>query len=292
MNNSIIQIKNLQRSFDGVTVLKGINAQVEPGQVVALLGKNGAGKTTLLETILGFAYPSFGEVTLWGLAATDIKDATKQRIGFVPQQDELMGNLTGREHVDLFAAFRPTWNQTLVDRLIADWLVPMDMPLNKMSVGQRQKLSILLALAHEPELLILDEPVASLDPIARRQFLQQLVEVAADEKRAVIFSTHIVSDVERLANQVWMLRDGELNYQGNLDQLKESVARISFSGTAEQLHNYSIPGVIRQRIQGQYLSACVQPWSAALQQQLERDFKQSLKVEYLSLEEIFVEINS
>jgi ABC-2 type transport system ATP-binding protein len=288
----MIQIKKLQRSFDGVTVLKGINAQVEPGQVIALLGKNGAGKTTLLETILGFGFPSFGEVKLWGLPATDIEDATKQRIGFVPQQDELMGNLTGREHVDLFAAFRPKWNQVLAERLIADWMIPMDMLLNKMSVGQRQKLSILLALAHEPELLVLDEPVASLDPIARRQFLQQLVEVAADEKRAVIFSTHIVSDVERLANQVWMLRDGELSYQGDLDRLKESVARISFTADPELMKDQKIPNAIRQRQQGGHMLATIMPWQPDMEKKLAQQFNTELKVEFLSLEEIFVEINS
>lgn len=171
-----VLLNNLQRQLGGVTVLKGISAQVVPGQVIALLGKNGSGKTTLLETILGFGFPSAGDATLWDVKATDIDGDIKQRLGFVPQQDELLAGLNGRDHLDLFKAFRKTWNQPLVDRLIAEWLIPMDISIGKMSVGQRQKLSILLAMAHEPELLILDEPVASLDPIARRQFLQQFVE--------------------------------------------------------------------------------------------------------------------
>src|SRR6187551_179700 len=245
-----VSLKNLQRQLGGVTILKGISAQVQSGQVIALLGKNGAGKTTLLETILGFGFPSAGEANLWDAKATDIDGEIKQRLGFVPQQDELLAGLNGRDHLDLFKAFRKTWNQLLVDRLIAEWLIPMDISVGKMSVGQRQKLSILLAMAHEPELLILDEPVASLDPIARRQFLQQLVEIAADENRAVIFSTHIVSDVERVANQVWMLRDGVLAYQGGMDELKESFARVTLIANQPFTQKINWPHLIKQKNNG------------------------------------------
>lgn len=286
-----VSLKNLQRQFSRVTVLKGINAEVLPGQVIALLGKNGAGKTTLLETILGFGFPSAGEAKLWQLDATQIAGETKQRIGFVPQQDELLPSLTGGDHLKLFKSFRAHWNQPLVDKLIAEWLIPMTMATGKMSVGQRQKLSILLALAHEPELLILDEPVASLDPIARRQFLQQLVDIAADENRAVIFSTHIVSDVERVANQVWMLREGVLAYQGGLDELKESVARVTLLAAEKLPEKLDLPDLINQKIQGNSAQLTFINWTAAREQQLANQFAAQIEVQYLSLEDIFLEMN-
>jgi ABC-2 type transport system ATP-binding protein len=272
-------------------VLKGISVDVNPGQVIALLGKNGAGKTTLLECLLGFGFPSFGDAKLWGVKATDIEGDIKQRIGFVPQQDELLPSLTGNQHLDLFKAFRPTWNESLVNRLVAEWLIPLDINTGKMSVGQRQKLSILLAMAHEPELLILDEPVASLDPIARRQFLQQLVDIAADERRAVIFSTHIVSDVERVANHVWMMIDGNFAYQGDLDSLKESVARVTFAGVKELPAGAYIPGLVRKKVQGNQLVLTLSQWSATLQQQLEQQISEQISIEYLCLEDIFLEMN-
>lgn len=286
-----VSLKNLQRQLGGVTILKGINAQVLPGQVIALLGKNGAGKTTLLETILGFGFPAVGEAKLWDVKATDIEGDIKQRIGFVPQQDELLPSLTGNDHLKLFKSFRAQWNQPLVDKLIVEWLIPMTMPTGKMSVGQRQKLSILLALAHEPELLILDEPVASLDPIARRQFLQQLVDISTDEKRSVIFSTHIVSDVERVANQVWMLREGVLVHQGGLDELKESVARITLLAPEKLPEKLDLQDLINQKIQGKSAKLTFSNWSVAREQQLANQFSAKIEVQYLSLEDIFLEMN-
>ena len=288
----MLDIKNLQRKIDNVTIIKSVSAQVKAGDVIALLGKNGAGKTTLLEALLGFSFPSFGGVRIWGENATDMKGDIKQRIGFVPQQDELLAGFNGREHIDLFKAFRKTWNNELVDRLVAEWLIPMDIAARKMSVGQRQKLSILLAIAHEPELLILDEPVASLDPVARRQFLQQLVDIAADENRAIIFSSHIVSDMERVANQVWMLQNGELSYQGGLDELKESIARLTISAKEDMPTNLGLTHIVKQRVQGKQAWVTLKNWVPEQQEQIAQQFNAEVNVEYLSLEDIFLELNS
>lgn len=290
--SACVSLKNLQRQFSQVTILKGITADVSSGQVIALLGKNGSGKTTLLETILGFGFPSAGEAKLWQLDATQMAGDIKQRIGFVPQQDELMASMNGWEHLALFKAYRQQWNQTLVDKLIAEWLIPMDSYAGKMSVGQRQKLSILLALAHEPELLVLDEPVASLDPIARRQFLQQLVDIAADEHRAVIFSTHIVSDVERVANQVWMLRDGVLVYQGGLDELKESFVRVTLTFDHPFSQKITWPHLIKQKNSGHQTQLTIEQWQPEMEYQLAQEFSAQVRVELLGLEDIFLELNS
>ena len=291
MNASIIDITSLERLRGDNVVIKNITANVKAGDVIALLGKNGAGKTTLLETILGFAFPSSGTINLWGIPATKITGDIKQRIGFVPQQDELLANLSGREHITLFAGFRSHWNVALAERLIAEWSIPVEATVGTMSVGQRQKLSILLALAHEPALLILDEPVASLDPIARRQFLQQLVEIAADEQRTVIFSTHIVSDVERVANKVWMLRDGVLGYQDDLDQLKETTVRITIYSKNNLPENLTLPNSITQAIKGNQAQVTLAQWHPGKQMQIEQQLNAQVTVEYLSLEDIFLEMN-
>lgn len=138
------------------------------------------------------------------------------------------------------------------------------------------------------ELLVLDEPVASLDPMARRQFLTELIDIAAEQQRAILFSSHIVSDMERIANQVWLLKNGELAFQGELDALKESVVRLHLSTSHPVLP--AALTVVRQQQQGQMSCFTVQNWQEHLLQPLLVQDPQ-MRVEYLSLEDIFLELN-
>jgi ABC-2 type transport system ATP-binding protein len=219
MNSAHVVARGLGKSFRDKWVLNNLSFAVAAGDVVGVLGKNGAGKTTLLELMLGFTPASSGAVRLFGHESFRMPADVKARIGFVPQQDELLGVLSVRDQIELIASFYPRWDAALVGRLSAAWDLDPDAQIRTLSVGERQKLSILLALAHRPDLLILDEPVASLDPIARRQFLEQIVAIAADGQRSVVFSSHIVSDIERLANRIWILKEGCLYWQGDLETL-------------------------------------------------------------------------
>ncbi|MDQ2076026.1 ABC transporter ATP-binding protein [Marinimicrobium sp. ABcell2] len=280
-----VNINALRRQVDGQDLLSNISASIGPGEVVGLLGKNGAGKTTLLETILGFALPTSGQSSLWGEPADRLAADTKQRIGYVPQQDELITSMRGAQHLDLYRALRPHWNHDLVERLCREWNVPLNRTVARLSVGERQKLSIVLALAHEPELLVLDEPVASLDPLARRQFIRQLIDVAADGERSIIFSSHIVSDIERLATNIWLLDSGTLLWQGAQDALKESVVALSWPDQGRQP---TLNGVLHQSLVGRQVRCICRDWSEHNRPSLEQELGVPIEVEYLNLEEIFL----
>ena len=142
----------LGKAFYGKTVLEDVSFSVEPGDIVGVLGKNGAGKTTLLELMLGFTPPSAGGVELFGHASYRLPGAAKARLGFVPQQDELVNQLTAADQIGVIASFYPRWDDELVTRLGREWEVDLGERIKGMSVGQRQKLSILLALGHRPDL--------------------------------------------------------------------------------------------------------------------------------------------
>lgn len=284
----IIAMNALVRTFDQHKVLNGLTAQIQPGDVVALLGKNGSGKSTLLHTILGFGVPDGGEVTLWQTPSVALTAQEKQKIGFVPQQDELLEQLTAAEQLKLFQKFRPHWDQACCERLVESWKIPLNTRISKMSLGERQKLSIVLALCHQPELLILDEPVASLDPMARRQFLAELIDIAAEQQRAILFSSHIVSDMERIANQVWLLKNGELAFQGPLDDLKESVVRLHFPQLLAEIPQQL--ALVRRQQLGNSTTLTVQHWQPSILELLQQQYP-GIRVEYLSLEEIFLELN-
>ena len=290
MNCAPVVARNLSKSFRDRQVLKDLSFTVEPGDVVGVLGKNGAGKTTLLELVLGFTPATSGDVQLFGHESYRLPADVKTRVGFVPQQDELIAQLSVREQLRLIASFYPRWDETLVARLCGEWSVNMSARIKEMSVGERQKLSILLALGHRPDLLILDEPVASLDPVARRSFLEQLVEVSADGQRSVVFSSHIVSDIERLANQIWILKDAQLDWQADLDSLKESIVRIHVRGREPLPGTPAIPGALTVRRDGAYTTAVVRNWTGAVEAEIGRQGC-DVEVEPLGLEEIFLELH-
>ena len=291
MTDPTVQGLNVCKTFGTREVLHPMSFEVAPGDVIGVLGKNGAGKTTLLELVLGFAAPSGGQVRVFGHESYRLPGDIKARVGFVPQQDELLDQMTVAAQLRVIAGFYSSWDSALVDQLCVEWNVNPQARIKTMSVGERQKLSILLAFGHKPDLLILDEPVASLDPVARRQFLEQLLKISTDGDRAIVFSSHIVSDIERLANRIWILKDGLLAWQGDLDSLKDSIVRIHIRGPGAGRPDLQIPGVITLIRDGTYASAVVRDWNPEALETLERELNSQIEVEALGLEEIFLELH-
>jgi ABC-2 type transport system ATP-binding protein len=291
MSSPYIAARGLGKSFNGKPVLADVTFTVEPGDVVGVLGKNGAGKTTLLELVLGFTPATAGGVQLFGYDSYRLPGAAKARIGFVPQQDELVNQLTAADQIGVIASFYPKWDDALVVRLSREWEVDLQQRVKGMSVGQRQKLSILLGLGHKPDVLILDEPVASLDPVARRQFLEQIIEVAADGNRSVVFSSHIVSDVERLANKIWILKDQRMYWQGDFDTLKDSIVRLHVRSTSALPPSLAIPNALNVQANGTMATAIVQGWRDEMHDGLASQLAAEIEVEQLTLEEIFLELH-
>lgn len=225
-------VRNLRVGYGATPVLDGLDWQLQPGQVVGLLGRNGAGKTTLLETLLGLRDPQAGEVELFDQPAARLDDAARARVGYVPQRSDLFEELRADELLAYFRSFYPRWNAGKVAALLDRWQVPRTIPVGQMSGGEQQRLSIIRALAHEPDLLVLDEPVSSLDPLARRDFLRELVEQVLDRGTTVVFSTHILSDLERVAFNVAFLQRGRIALQAPLDALLDEVMELRGSAAA------------------------------------------------------------
>jgi ABC-2 type transport system ATP-binding protein len=292
--SAAVTTSNLSKSFGKQQVLRGISTSVNPGDVVGVIGKNGAGKTTLLETLLGFSPANGGSISVFGENPLSMSAATKARIGFVPQQDELLPTLTGKRQLALNGSFYPRWDTAMLERLAREWEVPLDRRSGALSGGEKQKLSTLMALGHHPELLVLDEPVASLDPLARRRFLQQLLEIAGDATRAVIFSSHIVSDLERVANRIWVMRDGVLMWDGETDALKQSVQRLHINARRPLPSDLGVPNILSERRAANGASATVtlRDPSPSLAAELATRLDAHIESEGLGLEDIFLEIHA
>jgi len=287
-----VAIEGLRVAYGRQTVLDGLDWSLLAGQVVGLLGRNGAGKTTLLETLLGLRDADSGRVQLFGQPVQALDDATRARIGYVPQQSDLFEWLTPAQLLAYFRSFYPRWNDAKVDGLLSKWQIARDKPIGKLSGGEQQRLSIVRALAHEPDLLVLDEPVASLDPAGRRDFLRELVEQVLDRGTTVVFSTHILSDLERVAFNVAFLTRGRIALQAPLDELLETTRRLSGPAAALQVLSATHAAkTLRQHTTAagleQRLLRCDPEQLAAL----ERDAQaQGVLVEALSFEDLFLEL--
>jgi ABC-2 type transport system ATP-binding protein len=289
MSEFVLTLTNVSKSFDSKRVLDQVSLTIPPGSVVGLLGKNGTGKTTLIKCALGLLKPQLGQVHVFGEPAWTLSGAAKARIGYVPQTPALYPWMNVRQIIDYQASFYPRWNDELIERLLKDWNLDPSDKVGPLSVGQQQKLSILLAIGHEPELLVLDEPAAALDPEARRSFIRTVLELVG-KGRTVLFSTHITSDLERIAERIVILERGCVVIDEDLDRLKERIKRLHITSRTQLPAMFSVPGALRSERNGSEALVSVPNASFELIQEIERRWEVSVDVEDLSLEDIFLEV--
>ena len=257
----------------GRPVLRDVTLTVPRGSITGLLGRNGAGKTTLLHTALGLRKPWHGRAELFGGEAWDAPPAVRKRIGFVPQELRDFGWMTVSKCVRLVASFYDRWDVALVDGLHRQWGLG-DERIGTLSPGLRQRVAVLLAIGHRPDLLILDEPVASLDPGARRDFLRLVGDVNAQTGQTIVLSSHICSDIERICSEVAILHDGRIAMHGDIDELKEEVRCVV--GMADQPRGCDVVARAGDRV-----------W---LRNWRRYDLSEAVRVDHVTLEELFLDV--
>jgi ABC-2 type transport system ATP-binding protein len=290
MSAEVIRMSSVSKRFGSQPVLNGLDWQIGSGQVVGLLGRNGAGKSTLLECMLGLRETDAGTVAIYGAGVGDLPEAVRARIGYVPQKSEVFEWLTPRQMLDYFKAMYPRWNDAKVASLLARWGIGpamQDKPIGQLSGGEKQRLSIVRALAHDPDLLVLDEPVSALDPLGRRDFLRELIDNVIERGTTVVFSTHILTDLERVALEVAFLKDGKIALQGEMDGLLERTRRVT--GPSTVLDGLALAGEMRrQKGRDGTTSIVVHGGGGELDRLAQRE--PALRVEALSLEDLFIEV--
>ncbi|PHI38737.1 ABC transporter [Pseudoalteromonas sp. GCY] len=277
MTSPLLQFTKIHKQFADKPVLEDINLIIEPGMVMGLLGRNGAGKTTLLRIALGLIEQNSGEVSCLNSSNLELSPTCKSQIGYVPQQPCGYQGFKVKEALVLHRSFYPNWDITLEQ----EWLSRFELDENKLvsnlSVGQQQSLALIMAMSYRPKLLILDEPVSSLDPIARREFMSDLFELALESGSGVLFSSHITSDVERVASHIAIIKDGKVLVTGELDTLKEQIRLVPHHLTSNLPSGRLLHQSERFSIYQTHDSA---NWSADLQQS------------HNNLEQLFVELHA
>ena len=291
MANPVIDINALRKDFGTKSVLNNLSLIVPRGSVYGLLGRNGEGKTTLIKCLLGLLKPSAGSISVLSDNPWTFKEETKERLGYVPQSDRPYPWLTVRQLINYTASFYSHWNTSLVEKLLKEWNVNADNRVGLLSEGQAQKVSIILSLGHEPELLIFDEPVASLDPGARRQFLKTILEILSDRNCTIFFSTHITSDLERVADRVAILKNGQIAFNGELDVFKDEVKRLRVFTEKTIPLDLKFDGLIHSELSNKEAIVSVRGFNLQLKDYIEKTYKAKVQVDDLNLEEIFLELS-
>jgi ABC-2 type transport system ATP-binding protein len=231
----VLRTRNLTRSFGKVRAVDDIDLEVPQGAIYGFLGRNGAGKTTTLRMLMGVLRPDRGEIELLGRRSVRIRSAQKRLIGYVSQEQFFYPWMTAERLGAFVGSFYPTWDRTEFNRLLALLDVPPQRKAIDLSGGTRSKLALALALAHRPALLLLDEPTSGLDPVARREFLEILAHESKRLGQTALFSSHLVDEVQFVAQRVGILDEGRLLYQGAIDGLLERVRRITWHPEVHQL---------------------------------------------------------
>ena len=214
---SAISTQGLGKRYGSKWALRDCTIEVPEGSVTALVGPNGAGKTTLLQLAVGLTRPSAGDVTVLGLSPRD--PALLARVGFVGQEHPLHRGFTVAETLKLGRKLNPGWDDALAHERVRRLDLPLDRTVGRLSGGQRAQVALTVAVAKRPELLLLDEPVASLDPLARREFLNSLMEAVSETGLTVILSSHIVAELERVCDHLVILAEARAELAGPIDEI-------------------------------------------------------------------------
>jgi ABC-2 type transport system ATP-binding protein len=221
----VLDAQGLGKRYGRRWAIRDCDLQIPAGHVVGLVGPNGAGKTTLLHLAVGLLTPTAGRISVLDRApAAD--PAQLARVGFVAQDTPTYARLSIADHLHFGAQMNPGWDDELARQRIADLDLDLDQRAGSLSGGQRAQLALTMSVAKRPELLVLDEPVASLDPLARREFLQSLMEFAADGDVSVVLSSHLVADLERVCDYLIVLVDSRVQLAGEVDDLLSSHRRL------------------------------------------------------------------
>jgi len=288
---TVVEAEGLTKIFGKHFAVDRLGFTVPQGSVVGFLGENGAGKSTTLQMLLGLLRPSAGHSALLGHDSGSLPAELWNRIGYVGEEQGMYSWMTVRQIIRFTSSFYRNWDKGLADQLLKRLDLPEGAKLRELSKGQRGKTALLLALSFHPELLILDDPVSGLDPIVRHEFLEQIIELLQEEGRTVIFSSHILDEVERIADRVLMVSRGRLRVDQSLDELKNKVKRVTLY-YERSLPPTEIKDAASIRRDRDSITAVFTDFSKEKARELRALKPRRMEIESLSLNEMFIEFCS
>jgi ABC-2 type transport system ATP-binding protein len=285
----MITTHRLTKYYDRRRVVDSLDLRVPQGTVYGLLGRNGAGKSTTIKMLLGMTHPDSGRAEVLGEDAALLRPETRARIAYLAEGHPLYRWMTIAEAVRFARASYPTWNDSLLTQILDHFGLPLRARIRRLSRGERAQVSLALAVAADPELLILDDPTLGLDTVVRRDFLESLIQIIQRRGRTILFSSHILGDVERVADRIGVLVDGVLRVDCPTDYFKESIRKVVLQFDTDPPEFPRCPGLVSNRQVGRSLEVILVGYGDEHQRLAESLQPRTLEVMQLNLEDAFIE---
>jgi ABC-2 type transport system ATP-binding protein len=284
-----ISTSGLTKYYGQRCVVNSLDLAVPTGSVYGLLGRNGSGKSTTLKMLLGFVKPDRGSASLLGDDAADLSPATRGKIAYIAEGHPFFRWMTVGEAVRFTRSFYSHWNGDLLDQILDHFALPRRAKIRRLSNGQRAQVSLALAVAPDPELLILDDPTLGLDTVVRRDFLESLIQIIQREGRTILISSHILADVERVADRIGILVDGVLRVDCPTDYFKSSLRKVVLEFAVEPPEFPACDGLVSTWRVGNRLEVVLVGYGTRHEQLIESLEPASVDVLELNLEDAFIE---
>lgn len=290
MSEYAIVTKNLRKSYKRNTeVVKGLNMNVKKGAVYALLGSNGVGKTTTIRMITGQLAPSSGNIEVFGLEPLANRKELNNKVAYVAEDQRLYDWMTVDELIKFVKSFYPNWDNDACEHLLKMFELPRDKKLTDFSRGMYTKAALLAALCRNPDLLILDDPTLGLDTAARREFMRGVVDAIHEFDRTVIFSTHIIPEIEGIVDHVGIMVDGQLIADEEIDDMKEAFREIRMP-ISEQIPE--LPAIVDSRKAGGEQIITTRAKETEINTILKKSKIKNFSINPISLEDIYLALTS
>lgn len=286
--SEILRIKNLYKSFGRKKVLEGFNLSLEKGKVYGLLGKNGEGKTTLIRMIMGIIPADSAQIFYKDKKVKFSHAAYKTEIGYIPEDPFYYGWMTVHDLLDLNSSFYPRWNFKKANEYLEGFALDRKARIRNLSRGMKLKLGLVVALASEPELLILDDPTSGIDVPTRHDFLKDVIRELCETGTTVLFSTHLVHELERIVEHLCILHGGRLILDEEYQVIRDSARRIRLTFEDSIPEKFGIEGILSEKREGRIAELVVYPWDLEKERRLDALLPAYRQIEPLSLEEVFV----
>jgi len=294
MNDVVLETEGLTKYYGKTLALDRLDLRVRRGVIYGLLGRNGAGKTTAIKMLLGLLHPTAGRASIFGCDCRDLSPQVRQRVGYVAEGHHLYRWMTiGRLEKFQKAFFPGQWNGRLFDDMLDYFELAKSRKIKSLSNGQRAQVSLAMALAPDPELLIMDDPTLGLDTAIRRQFLEGIILLIQQQGKTILFSSHILSDVERVADRIAVIDKGVLRADCTMDEFRSAVrkARVSFAGPPPE--RTDIPGLLcARRGEGYVELTLVKTTDEQIGQWAQAVGAAEYRLETMNLEDQFIEFTA